>query len=125
MQSLLEKSPPIRFIDLPCAALAACQDSAVRMLADILGVELLALEVRVTAAADVRGAMATDPSAPAGFQSMTCDERLKARDGTSTDLLQRVQIAAERSCVVQQALKSPPLVKTSFPFRQARLPQDA
>lgn len=116
MQMHLEKSPPIRFIDLPCAAPAAGKDSAVRMLADTPGVELLALDVQGTAAADVRGAMAMDRSVPAGCQSMTCDVRLKAEDGTSTDPLQRLQIAAERCCVVQQTLKSPPSVKTSFAF---------
>jgi len=102
--------------DLLCAALAACQDSAVRMVANILGVELLELEVRVNAAVDVRGTMAMDPAVPVGFQSMTCDVRLKAKDGTSTDLLRKLQIAAERCCVVQQTLRSPPPVKTSFTF---------
>jgi len=102
--------------DLLCAALAACQDSAVRMVANILGVELLELEVRVNATVDVRGTMAMDPSVPVGFQSMTCDVRLKAKDGTPTDLLRKLQIAAERCCVVQQTLKSPPPVKTKFTF---------
>ena len=32
--------------DLLCAALAACQDSAVRMVANLMGIELLELEVR-------------------------------------------------------------------------------
>ncbi len=102
--------------DMLCAALAACQDSAVRMVANILGVELLELEVRVTATVDVRGAMAMDPAVPVGFQSMKCDVRLKAKDGTPPDLLQKLQVAAERCCVVQQTLKTPPPVKTSFTF---------
>ena len=102
--------------DLLCAALAACQDSAVRMVANILGVELTELEVRVTAAADVRGAMAMDPSVPVGFLSITCDVRLKAKEGTSPDLLGKLTVAAERCCVVQQTLKAPPAVKTSFIF---------
>jgi hypothetical protein len=86
------------------------------MVANILGVELLELEVRVTAAADVRGAMAMDPAIPVGFQSITCDVRLKAKEGTPPDLLQKLHVAAERCCVVQQTLKSPPPVKTSFTF---------
>jgi uncharacterized OsmC-like protein len=102
--------------DLLCAALAACQDSAVRMVANLLGVELIELEVRVSATADVRGAMAMDASVPVGFQSMTCDVRMKVKDGTSPDLLQKLQVAAERCCVVQQTLKSPPPVKTSFTY---------
>ena len=102
--------------DLLCAALAACQDSAVRMVANLLGVELTELEVRVTATADVRGAMAMDASVPVGFQSMTCEVKMKVKDGTSPDLLQKLQVAAERCCVVQQTLKSPPPVKTSFTY---------
>ncbi len=102
--------------DLLCAALAACQDSAVRMVANLLGVELLVLEVRVTASVDVRGTMAMDASVPVGFQAMTCDVRMKAKEGTSPDLLQRLQVAAERCCVVQQTLKSPPPVKTTFTY---------
>ena len=102
--------------DLLCAALAACQDSAVRMVANLLGVELIELEVRVTAGADVRGAMAMDPAVPVGFQSITCDVRLKAKEGTSPALLEKLSVAAEQCCVVQQTLKAPPRVKTTFSF---------
>jgi uncharacterized OsmC-like protein len=97
-----------------CAALAACQDSAVRMVANLLGVELTRLEVRVTATADVRGAMAMDPNVPVGFQSITCDINYAAKEGTSPELLQRLEVAAERCCVVQQTLKAPPIVHTKF-----------
>lgn len=66
--------------DLLCAALAACQDSAVRMVANLLGIELASLEVRVTATVDVRGAMAMDPTVPVGFQSMACDINLQTKE---------------------------------------------
>jgi len=102
--------------DLLCAALAACQDSAVRMVANLLGIELTALEVRVTATADVRGAMAMDSTVPVGFQSMSCEVNLQVKDGTPPELLEKLRFAAERCCVVQQTLKSPPQVKTTFTF---------
>jgi uncharacterized OsmC-like protein len=105
--------------DILCAALAACQDSALRMVANLLGVELLELEVKVTAAADVRGAMAMDPEVPVGFQAISCDVRLKAKDGTAPELLHKLCVAAERCCVVQQTLKSPPVVQTSFSVQAA------
>ena len=41
-----------------CAALAACQDSSVRMVANILGITLEYLEVEVTGDVDVRGTLA-------------------------------------------------------------------
>ncbi len=100
--------------DLLCAALAACQDSSVRMVASLLGVELTHLEVTVTAGADVRGALGMEPGVPVGFQSITCDVRYSAREGTAPELLQKLHVAAERCCVVQQTLKAPPQVKTSF-----------
>ncbi len=100
--------------DLLCAALAACQDSAIRMVANRLAIELLALEVRVTAQVDVRGALGMEAEVPVGFQSMTCDIYMKAKDGTSPKLLESLHAAAQRCCVVQQTLHRPPPVKTKF-----------
>lgn len=100
--------------DLLCAALAACQDSAVRMVANRLGVVILTLEVRVAAQVDVRGALGMDADVPVGFQSMTCDIDLKVQEGTSAKLLESLRIAAQRCCVVQQTLHRPPPVKTRF-----------
>lgn len=100
--------------DILCAALAACQDSAVRMVANILGVELEFLAVEVTAEADVRGAMAVDRQVPVGFQAMRCDVRLRAKQGTSPELMEKLRVAAERCCVVQQTLRNPPVVQTTF-----------
>ena len=100
--------------DILCAALASCQDSAVRMVANMLGVELEFLEVEVTAEADVRGAMAMDRQVPVGFQAMRCDVRLRAKEGTSPEILDKLRVAAERCCVVQQTLRNPPVVQTTF-----------
>lgn len=57
-----------------------------------------------------------DADVPVGFQSMTCDVNLQVKDGTSPDLLEKLRVASERCCVVQQTLKSPPGVQTSFTF---------
>ncbi|WP_395005912.1 OsmC family protein [Undibacterium sp.] len=100
--------------DLLCAALAACQDSAVRMVANRLGIEILALEVRVTGQVDVRGALGMDANVPVGFQSMTCDVSLKVREGTPARLLDSLREAAQRCCVVQQTLHHPPLITSRF-----------
>ena len=100
--------------DLLCAALAACQDSAVRMVANRIGVVILTLEVRVTAQVDVRGALGMEADVPVGFQSMTCDIDLKVQEGTPAKLLESLRFAAQRCCVVQQTLHRPPAVKTRF-----------
>lgn len=101
--------------DILCAPLAACQDSAVRMVAKILGVQLTALEVRVTATANVRGAMAMDPSVPVGIQAITREVRLSAAPGASPELLHKLTMAAEQCCVVQQTLKAPTGDKDDIP----------
>jgi len=100
--------------DLLCAALAACQDSAVRMVANRLGIEIIALEVRVTAQVDVRGALGLEADVPVGFQSMTCDVHLTVKEGTPAKLLDVLRSAAQRCCVVQQTLHQPPPVTTRF-----------
>jgi uncharacterized OsmC-like protein len=100
--------------DLLCAALAACQDSAIRMVANLMDIELLELEVSVTATADVRGTLAMDRTVPVGFQAMKCDVRMKVKDGTPARQVKRLQVAAKQCCVVQQTLKSPPPVETTF-----------
>lgn len=100
--------------DMLCAALAACQDSAMRMVANVLGVELVFLEVRVAADVDVRGTLNMSPDVPVGFQSMRCDVQFKVKEGTPADLIKALTFAAKRCCVVQQTLKTPPKVETSF-----------
>ena len=100
--------------DILCAALAACQDSAVRMVANLLGVELEFLEVEVAAEVDVRGAMAVDQQVPVGFQSMRCDVRLRAKAGTDPAMLEQLRLTSERCCVVLQTLRRPPPVQSVF-----------
>jgi hypothetical protein len=84
------------------------------MVANRLGVEIVNLEVRVTAQVDVRGALGIDPEVPVGFQSMICDIDLQVKDGTSPKLREVLESAAQRCCVVQQTLHHPPTVMTRF-----------
>lgn len=100
--------------DLLCAALAACQDSSIRMVAAGLGIELTALEVHVQGTVDVRGALGVQKDVPVGFQSITSDVHLQARAGTSPEMLEKLRVAAERCCVVMQTLQAPPLLRTSY-----------
>ena len=57
--------------DLFCAALAASQDSAIRIAANLAGIRLAALSVDVRGWVDVRGAMGIDRDTPVGFQTPT------------------------------------------------------
>ena len=100
--------------DILFAALAACQDSAVRMVANFLGVELEFLEVEVTAEVYERGSMAVDRKVPVGFQSMRCNVRLRAKDGTNPEHLKMLRVAAEHCCIALQTLRTPPPIETTF-----------
>jgi uncharacterized OsmC-like protein len=90
---------------LLCAALAACEDNTIRMVASHLGVQIEHLSVEVVGDVDVRGCLAMDPGAPVGFRSMhmTVDLRLTAgTDGRRAALLKQ---AAEQLCVNLDTLR--------------------
>jgi hypothetical protein len=97
--------------DMLCAALAACQDSSVRMVANILGITLESLEVEVTGDVDVRGTLAMNAEVPVGFRAIRCAVRLKAREGTEPRLLEKLRIArseavsCSRRSFIPRALK--------------------
>lgn len=99
--------------DMLSAALAACLDSTLRMIADRLGITLTALEVDATADVDVRGTLVVDRAVPVGFQRMRCAVTLEAAPGTDRPLLDKLVAAAEHSCVNLQTLRSGVAVETS------------
>lgn len=91
--------------DLLCAALATCLDGTIRMVANLLGVELERLEVEVAAELDVRGTLAVDLSVPVGFQQLPCRVRLTPAAGTDPDAVARLLETAERACVNADTLR--------------------
>jgi uncharacterized OsmC-like protein len=91
--------------ELLCAALAACQDASVRMVADLLGIDLLDLAVEATGTLDVRGTLDLDRAARVGFERMTCDARVRVPAGTRQHLVELLRAHAERSCVNLDTLR--------------------
>lgn len=102
--------------DFPCpgeilaAALASCLDSAIRMIANLMQIELTELSVEVALGADVRGTMLVDTAVPVGFQTAQMDVSIKANPALAPAQLNALLDAAERSCVILQTLKCPPQV---------------
>lgn len=92
--------------DLLCAALASCQESSLRMVANVYGIVIEELSVRVQARVDVRGTLGMDPAVPVGFQAIGVQVRLRAAPGTPPERLRQCCRAAERACVVLQTLRS-------------------
>jgi len=91
--------------DFLCAALAASQDSSIRMAANRWGVPLEALSVEVRGWADVRGAMGVNRDAPVGLQTMQCTVRLAVVPGTDPERVRRMLLEAEQSCIVLATLR--------------------
>ena len=102
--------------DFPCpgellaAALASCLDTAIRLVANIKGIELTHLKVHVSLGADVRGALMTGDNVPVGFQSGHMKVDIQATDDLPEAHLSALVAAAERSCVILQTLRAPPAV---------------
>jgi len=99
--------------DVLCAALAACLDSTIRIVAGRLDVALEHLAVEVTADVDVRGTLVVEQDVPVGFQEMQCHVDIRAADGTDPELVKQLTDAAEYSCVNLQTLRSGVPVETS------------
>ncbi len=100
--------------DILCGALAACQDSSMRMVANLLGVELTRLEVEVTGDVDVRGTLLMDPEVPVGFQEMRVKVRFSVVPGTDASKIDKLVQAAEASCVVLSTLRNSPRMVVDF-----------
>ncbi len=99
--------------DLLCAALAACQDGAIRMIANLLQIELTALEVTVTGELDVRGCLGIDPGVRVGFEELDCQVDLAAAEGSDPKRLEALIAAAERFCINLDTLRGKIEVNTS------------
>jgi uncharacterized OsmC-like protein len=91
--------------ELLCAALAACTDGSVRMIADLLRLRLDELEVEVSGDLDVRGTLGLDRSVPVGFERLAVSVRVRAAPATPRDRIDRLAGAAERACVVLDTLR--------------------
>ncbi|WP_298833374.1 OsmC family protein [uncultured Piscinibacter sp.] len=92
--------------DLLCAALASCQESSLRMVANVYRVRIESLSVEVHAEVDVRGTLGMDPKVPVGFQNIRVVARLRVAPDTPPQRLHQLCRAAERACVVLQTLRA-------------------
>lgn len=91
--------------DLLCASLAACFESTLRMISNILGVSLKRTFIRATAKVDVRGTLMLDKNIPVGFQSMVLDVEIEVDNVVNEATMQGLLGATEKSCIIFQTLK--------------------
>jgi uncharacterized OsmC-like protein len=90
--------------DILCAALAACLDSTLRIIADRLDIRIESLNIETTVEADARGTLLVDRSVPVAFQRMESRVRLRLAEPDAAKV-QMLMAAAEHSCVVLQTLR--------------------
>jgi uncharacterized OsmC-like protein len=99
--------------DVLAAALIACQELTVRMVAANMGIELDAVRVAVTSRADLRGTLAIDRNVKVGVQQMDVRTHVRVRGG-DPERARRLLAAAERYCSVLDTLRHPPEITASF-----------
>lgn len=108
------------FDDLPnpghllCAALAACMDSTVRMIADRLGLRIERLEVEVNGDADVRGCLAMSRSVRPGFRQMQCRLALELDPEADPQVGAMLVQQAEKLCVTLDTLRNGTPIAVDF-----------
>lgn len=90
---------------LLCAALAACAETTLRMVADHLGIELQHLSVDVIGDVDCRGCLAIDADVPVGFRSIDMTVDLTLAADVSEQQVQLLRDMGERLCVVLATLR--------------------
>ena len=103
--------------DLLSAALAACFDSTLRMVAEHLGIRLESVRVEATAECDVRGCLQVDPAVPVGFQHMLCRVQLQPGNAIDENKMRMLVAVAENCCVVLQTLRNGVAVEAQLDVR--------
>jgi uncharacterized OsmC-like protein len=92
--------------DILCAALVACVDTTIRILANNLSLPLESLEVDVQSDCDLRGTLLVDPSVRVGFNTMRVNVKAVPGLGVTAKQVEGLVQTAERCCVVLQTLKN-------------------
>ena len=106
--------------DVPCsadlllAALAACQETTLRMVAANMGIDLEELEVSVEGDWDPRGTLAMGKEFPIGITAIRTHTRVVVRGDEGGDRAERLLRSAERYCVILSTLREGVPVETSF-----------
>lgn len=106
--------------DVPCsgdlllAALAACQETTLRMVAANMGIDLEELEVSVEGDWDPRGTLAMGKEFPIGLTAVRAHTRVVVRGDERGERAERLLHSAERYCVVLSTLRAGVPVESTF-----------
>jgi uncharacterized OsmC-like protein len=100
--------------DLLLAALAACQEVTLRMVAANMGIDLEELEVTVEGDWDPRGTLAMGKGFPIGLAAIRAHSRAVVRGDERGERAERLLRSAERYCVVLDTLRRGVPVEATF-----------
>src|SRR4029077_11771203 len=109
--------------DVPCSgdlllgALAACQETTIRLVAANMGIELASLEVEVEADWDARGTLALRDY-PIGLTAVRCVARVTVPQDVKGERAERLLRSAEKYCVVLNTLRNGVPVESTFSLDQ-------
>jgi uncharacterized OsmC-like protein len=110
--------------DVPCsgdlllAALAACQEITLRMVAANMGIDLESLEVTVEGDWDPRGTLAMGKEFPIGLTGVRCRTHVVVRGDERGERTERLLRSAEKYCVVLNTLRGGVPVESEFRVEQ-------
>lgn len=110
--------------DVPCsgdlllAALAACQETTLRMVAANMGIDLISVEVDVRGDWDARGTLAI-PGAPIGITAIRCHTTVVVAGDERGERADRLLRSAEKYCVILNTLRSGVDVQSHFELQRA------
>ncbi len=103
--------------DLLIGALAACQETTLRMVAANMGIELESLDVQVEADWDARGTLAMG-AYPIGLTAIRCATRVRVSGDVHDERADRLLRSAEKYCVVLNTLRNGVPVESTFALEQ-------
>ena len=98
--------------DLLLAALAACQETTLRMVAANMGIGLNSVRVEVDADWDARGTLAM--GAPVGITAIRCRTTVVVDSDERGERAERLLRSAEKYCVILDTLRSGVPVESTF-----------
>ena len=111
--------------DVPCsgdvllAALVACQEITLRMVAANMGIAIEHLEIVAEAPWDPRGTLALGKDFPIGIRSIRCRTTVTIADDERGERAERLLRSAERYCVVLDSLRAGIEVDSAIEVRTA------
>jgi uncharacterized OsmC-like protein len=100
--------------DLLLAALAACQEVTLRMVAANMGIDIEELEVTAEGDWDPRGTLAMGREFPVGLTAVRIHSRAVVRGDERGERAERLLRSAERYCVVLDTLRHGVPVEATF-----------